>query len=135
MNSLPLPTQLISKRVLIVEDEAIIGMALAADLEELGYEVEDITGSGEEALKIVKEKEIGLLMLDIKLSGRWSGIDTLQEIRKYGNPVVIIISGNSEKMTYKRATDLHVNGFLVKPVNTKDLRQLLQAIQDSLQED
>lgn len=130
MTNLPVPTQLTSKRVLIVEDEAIIGMALAADLEELGFEVEEIAASGEEAVEIIKEKEIGLLLLDIKLSGKWSGIDTLQEIRKHGNPVVIIISGNSEKMTYKRATDLQVNGFLVKPVNIKDLKEVLQAIRE-----
>ncbi len=121
--------QLKNKKVLIVEDEAIIAMALAADMEEMGYEVEEIASSGEEAVKIIKEKDIGLLMLDIKLGGKWNGIETLQEVRKYSNPAVIIISGNSEKDTYNRAQDLNINGFLVKPVNIKDLYQVLRVIE------
>lgn len=116
------------KNILIVEDEAIIGMALAADLEDLGYAITGVAGSGEEALELIRPHAPDLLLLDIKLRGSLDGIETLARIRQIANPKVIIISGNSEIRTYHRAQDMKVDGFIVKPVNMQDLQQLLKTI-------
>lgn len=117
------------RKILIVEDEAIIGMALAADLEDLGYQVAEVAGSGEEALYIIKHEVIDLVLMDIKLRGAMDGIETLSRIREVADLRIIIISGNSESRTLNRMQDLKVDGFIVKPVNIKELRQMLSAIE------
>lgn len=116
------------KNILIVEDEAIIGMALAADLEDMGYVINGIAGSGEEAVELIKQQTPDLLLLDIKLQGSIDGIETLRRIRQIASPRVVIISGNSEERTLKRVQDIEVNGFIVKPVNLQDLQQLMESI-------
>ncbi len=121
-------------KILIVEDEAIIGMALAADLEDSGYEVAEVAGSGEEALETIKKQPVDLLLLDIKLGNSMSGIETLKKIREIANPAVIIISGNSETKTFQQIQDLKVDGFLVKPVNLLDLQELLHSVQERQEE-
>ena len=56
-------------RVVIAEDEAIIRLDLKETLEEEGYEVVGETGRGDEAVKLVRELEPDLAILDIKMPG------------------------------------------------------------------
>lgn len=129
MNSKAYSENNIIKKILIVEDEAIIGMALAADLEEMGYEVQDVAGSGKEAFKMMKEEPADLVILDLKLGNGLDGPGTLLLIRELRDPKVIIISGNSEMNTIRHLQEMKIDGFLVKPVNIKELQDLLEAIQ------
>lgn len=117
------------KQILIVEDEAIIGMALAADLEDMGFEVQDVVSTGKEALKVMQENPADLLILDLKLGNGLDGIETLSKIRELADPMVIIISGNSEIITISQVKKMNIDGFLVKPVNVTELRELLDTIQ------
>lgn len=112
-----------------MEDEAIIGMALAADLEDMGYEVQEIVSSGKEACKMMEEEPADLVILDLKLGNGLDGPGTLLLIRERRDPKVIIISGNSEMTTFRQLQEMKIDGFLVKPVNTKELQDLLEAIQ------
>lgn len=116
------------RNVLIVEDEAIIGMALAAELEDSGYMVVDVCPTGGEALDLVNRQTVDLVILDVKLGNGMDGLETLSELRKIANPRVIIISGNSEPQTVKRIEEAGVDGFLVKPVNVQELHLLLNQL-------
>ena len=117
-----------NKTILIIEDEVIIGMALAAELEDYGYHVTDIVCSAEEALNTLQTTPIDLLILDIKISGSIDGLDLLTEIRKISQPSVIIISGNSDSNTHKRIKNMKVDGFFVKPVNTEELVRKIKSL-------
>ena len=57
-----------SVRVLIVDDEEIIRESLAAHLEDDGFEVR-LAGNGEEALKVMKEQDVDVTIIDIRLPG------------------------------------------------------------------
>jgi two-component system, response regulator PdtaR len=118
------------EQILLVEDEAIIGMALAAELEDRGYTVVDVCPSGQEALLLMQQQPVDLVILDIKLAKGMDGLETLAEIRKIGSPRVIVISGNSEQQTVQRIQEAQVDGFLVKPVNMNELHQLLDGLTD-----
>ena len=111
----------IIKKILIVEDEAIIAMALAAELEDAGFEILDISPTGEEALELLKQQPADLVILDVKLGNGMDGLDTLLEIRKSKSPYIFIVSGNSDLPTAQRIKELGVNGFFVKPVNVQAL--------------
>lgn len=57
-------------RILIVEDEAVIAMALEMFLEELGCKVVATAGNVQQALKLASDEEFDLAFLDINLNGQ-----------------------------------------------------------------
>jgi DNA-binding response OmpR family regulator len=107
------------KRILIVEDEAIIGMALAAELEDADFEVIDITPTGKEALAVIQEEIPDLIILDVKLGNGMDGLETLAEIRKIATTCFFIVSGNSDARTVQKIEALGIDGFFVKPVHAR----------------
>ncbi len=118
----------IIRKILIVEDEAIIGMALAAELEDAGFEIMDITPTGKEALAIIRKELPDLVVMDIKLGNGMSGLDTLVEIRKIASPYFFIVSGNSDSQTAQQIKAMNVDGFFVKPVNSRSLIQRIRML-------
>lgn len=58
------------RRILIVEDELLIGMLLEDMLVELGYQVAGTASRVEDALKLVNESELDAAILDVNLNGK-----------------------------------------------------------------
>ncbi|MFA4919165.1 MAG: sigma-54 dependent transcriptional regulator [Thermodesulfovibrionales bacterium] len=102
--------------VLIVDDEEGIRETLSGIFQDEGYNV--ITaGSGEEALKILKEQSPDLVLLDVWLSGI-DGVETLQEIKKTNPELpVVIISGHGNIELAVKATRVGAYDFLEKPLS------------------
>jgi two-component system nitrogen regulation response regulator NtrX len=104
--------------VLIVDDEAEIRESLGEILTEEGYAV-TTTGTGAEALELVRDTPHEVVLLDIWLPDR-DGLEVLGEIRELGaesRPEVIIISGHGTIETAVRATKLGAFDFLEKPLS------------------
>jgi len=76
--------------ILVVDDEASIRALYQAELEEAGYTVLSAP-DGPSARKILKEKEVHLVVLDIKLKGE-SGLQILQEITREHRQLPVILS-------------------------------------------
>ncbi len=102
--------------VLIVDDEEGIRETLSGIFQDEGYNV--ITaGSGEEALKILKEQSPDLVLLDVWLSGI-DGVETLQEIKKTNPELpVVIISGHGNIELAVKTTRVGAYDFLEKPLS------------------
>lgn len=109
-------------RILIVEDEIIVGKDIASHLEEMGYEVAGITANGEEALQLLQEGMLlDLVLMDIQLDGVLDGVDTAQEVRnKYQIPVVFL-TAHSDAVTFQRAKQTEPYGYIYKPFEARDL--------------
>jgi response regulator of citrate/malate metabolism len=71
-----------STTVLIVEDEFIVANDLRLILEQAGYKVKGIAASGREAINYLNESEPDIVILDIYLKGKQSGIDFATTLRK-----------------------------------------------------
>lgn len=69
-------------KILIVEDEMLIGANISLQLNELGYQVTGIIPRGEEALKQIEEHLPDIMLLDINLKGDLDGIETAIEMQK-----------------------------------------------------
>ena len=63
------------KKIYIVEDARIIALELQRVLENLGYMVSGIAGSGEEAIEAVVAADPDLILMDVRLGGQMSGIE------------------------------------------------------------
>jgi len=108
------------KKLLIVEDQFVEADYLRMMLTKAGYSVCEIARSVPEALEIIKAENPGLILLDIFLKGKLTGIDLAKQLRE-DNRAFIYLSANSneEILTAAKATEPY--GFLVKPFREKDL--------------
>jgi len=115
------------KRILIVDDEEVIRILYAEELEEEGYEV--VTAeSGHGLIEIIELEKPDLVVLDIKMAEH-DGLDLLQDIRKdfYNIPVVLCSAYSSFKGDLKSiAADYYV-------VKSADLSELKQKIKMALE--
>ncbi len=108
-------------RILIVEDNVIIADDMQSMLEEIGYEIVSSVMAFEQAVKVLAENEVDLVLIDIVLASDKTGIDLGKHIRdKYNIPFVFITS-NSDRATVESAKLVKPNGYLVKPFEQQDL--------------
>jgi DNA-binding NtrC family response regulator len=108
------------KKILIVEDEFVVANDLRIMLEAAGYEVMGIAISAEAAMKELEKNIPDIVLLDIQLQGKLSGIDLAKQLRTK-HIAFVYLSANSDQATLQRARATEPYGFLVKPVRTKDL--------------
>ncbi len=107
------------KAILIVDDEIGVRESLRQILKPL-YEV-CTAESGEEALQILKSREIDLLTLDLKMPGR-SGIDVLKEIRQLNKNIeVVIVTAYGTFSNADEALLYGVEDFIVKPFESSQI--------------
>ncbi|KIH77001.1 two component, sigma54 specific, transcriptional regulator, Fis family [Geoalkalibacter ferrihydriticus] len=102
------------EKILIVDDEAFIRENLERILAEDGFRPFS-TGSSEEAVRLVGEEEIDLVLLDLNLGAR-SGLDVLRELREVDPEVlVIIITGYGTVESAVEALKLGAYDYIKKP--------------------
>jgi len=78
-------------KILIVEDEMIIGAKISMYITNMGYEVIGLLAKGEEALVHIRSNRPDIILLDIRLKGEMDGIETAQEMQlEYDIPVIYI---------------------------------------------
>ena len=104
------------KTILIVDDEESIRQSLGGVLADDGYEIVT-AGSGEDALRVVEEEMLSLVLLDIWLPGI-DGIETLKIIKsEHPQLRVVMMSGHGTIETAVKATKLGAFDFIEKPLS------------------
>ena len=103
-----------AKRILIVEDEAIIALDEARTLTRLGYEV-GIVGSGEEAIaKVESGSSFDLICMDIDLGGGIDGTEAAQRILLCQDIPIVFLSSHTEPEIVEKTDSLTSYGYVVK---------------------
>ena len=113
-------------RILVVEDDPIIGADLEDRLTEMGYQVLGPVASGEEALHFFPKNMPDLVIMDIQLEGAWDGIETTRRIREQHTLPVIFLTSNSDEATFSQAKSVNPQAFIAKPFRGKDLRHAIE---------
>ncbi|WP_010517220.1 LytR/AlgR family response regulator transcription factor [Croceivirga radicis] len=108
-------------KILIVEDNVIIADDMQSMLEEIGYEVVDNVIVYEQAVEVLKNNHVDLVLIDIILASDKTGIDLGKHIRKNYNIPFIFVTSNSDKATVENAKTVKPDGYLVKPFEQQDL--------------
>jgi PAS domain S-box-containing protein len=109
------------RRILIVEDEAITALNIKRNLERRGYEVIGPAVSSEQAIAMTKESNPELILMDIILQGKDDGVDTVKIINKNYSIPIIYQTAHSDEATLKRAKETKPSGYIIKPINEKEL--------------
>lgn len=122
-------------RILIVEDDMIIGANVSLQLTNLGYEITGLVPRGEEALLHVRENPPQILLLDINLKGTLNGIETAKAIQKFADIPIVYLTANSDNATFEKAKETQPKAFITKPFNKLNLQRTLELVVQSIGED
>lgn len=109
-------------RILIVENEGLVGCDMATTLGKLGYVVVAICASGEEALERHEEFRPDLVLMDVHLAGQLDGIETARELQRRSPVAIVYVTACADLDTVARARQTHPHGYLLKPFNHDELR-------------
>ena len=107
--------------VLVVDDEEDFLDTLVKRLKKRKISTIGVK-SGEEALEVIRDKLIDVVILDIKMPGGMDGIETLREIKKI-QPIceVILLTGHGSMETSIEGMKLGAFDYLLKPVKLEEL--------------
>ena len=108
-------------RILIVEDESIVAIDLKKTLENSGFIINGIVHSGELAVKKALELNPDLILMDIMLNGKITGIEAASEIRSKKDIPVIYLTAFANESTLSQAKLTQPFGYILKPFDEKNL--------------
>jgi PAS domain S-box-containing protein len=113
-------------KIMIVEDEAITGMDIRRSLTEMGYSVCAIATTGELAIRKAGELHPDLILMDIMLAGKMSGIEAAEKIlQEYRIPVVYLTAYSDDKFL-SRAKVTEPFGYILKPFRELELKTTIE---------
>jgi len=107
-------------KILIAEDEAIIRLDLKEMLEEEGFDVVGEASDGDAAIRLAREREPDLVIMDVKMPGM-DGLTAAEKITEEELSAVLILTAFSQKDLVQRAAEAGAIGYLVKPFQKSDL--------------
>lgn len=115
------------EKILLLEDEAIIGEVVFEYLTMAGYDVVHVT-SGTEAMEIIEKEDIDLAVLDIMVPGP-DGLQVLEEIRRRKpSTAVIMLSALEDEATQLRAFNAQADDYVAKPFSPILLLKRIETI-------
>lgn len=86
--------RLMTARIMIIEDEALVAMELRFVLEDLGHEVVGMAADARTARNLVRETEVDLALVDIHLSDGPTGVDLGRELGQDLGVTVLFMTAN-----------------------------------------
>lgn len=114
-------------RILVLDDEPIVGERLKPSLEHADFEVQTCTSSAQ-ALELLKKDPFDVLITDLKMSGP-DGMDVMQAAQKLQPGIkVVVITGFATRQTFDEAMEQGAVEFIAKPFKMSQLRNLLLTI-------
>jgi two-component system OmpR family response regulator len=114
-------------RVLLVEDDLMIGPAIQGSLEDGAYAV-DWVQNGQTALTSLACQHYDVILLDLGLPGK-DGLDILRSIRAGDNPIpLLIITARDDLEDRLRGLDGGADDYLVKPFEMAELMARMRAV-------
>lgn len=114
------------KRILVVEDEVIIADDLCNTLTKLGYETLEPALTYREAITRFDDEPVDMVILDINLGGKKTGIDVANYIRNSSNTPFIYLTSFSDSRTLELAKVTMPYAYLVKPFEPADVLTTLE---------
>jgi two-component system alkaline phosphatase synthesis response regulator PhoP len=113
-------------RILVVEDEPAIALALEDDLTLEGYQVE-VVGDGETAARAARGQTFDLIVLDVMLPKK-DGFEVCQELRQAGvRTPVIMLTAKTHEAEKVLGLELGADDYVTKPFSPRELRARIHA--------
>lgn len=137
-NRLPLPAHSAQRRpestarLVLVDDDHALRLALHELLEDAGYDVVGEAGNGAEGLAVISEVRPDVVLLDLRMPGV-GGVEVARELRQHSPDVrVIMFSAYADLGLQSLLSDLGVSAYLIKGC---PYRRIVAAIETALADD
>lgn len=122
-------------RILIVENEGLVGCDMAAFLNDLGYRVIGTCSTSDDALRLYDDLRPDLVLMDVHLDGPVDGIETALRLQKRGPVAIVYVTACADLETVNRARETHPQGYLLKPFSHDELRLTVEVAAARVQEE
>ncbi len=114
------------KYILIVEDEKPISDILKFNLEKEGYKTKQAF-DGEEGLKLAKEEDFDLVLLDVMLP-KMDGFQVLRELRTYKKSIpILLVTAREDEIDKVLGLELGADDYITKPYSVRELMARVKA--------
>ena len=114
------------KYILIVEDEKPISDILKFNLEKEGYKTKQAF-DGEEGLKLSKEEDFDLVLLDVMLP-KMDGFQVLRELRTYKKSIpILLVTAREDEIDKVLGLELGADDYITKPYSVRELMARVKA--------
>lgn len=110
------------KKILVVEDDAIVALDVQEALRAIGYTIVGHAMTAQDAIGLAVETRPDLVLMDIVLKGPQDGIFAATEIHNTTKIPVVFLSGLGDESTLQRAKIANPYAYLLKPFDTDELR-------------
>lgn len=122
-----------NKKILIVEDEILIAENTKSMLQDLGYDVAAHAMNLSSAIEHIEKTPFDIALVDLMLGNKKDGIEVARILNKKKKPF-IIVSSYSDKETLSEVKSYGPSGYLVKPIQERDLFATLEIIPTDIEE-
>lgn len=113
-------------RILVVEDEPIVSMAIEESLVKMGYVPCAIVDNGPEAIEIAGDLRPDCVLMDIQLVGEMDGIEAAERIVALYDIPVVYLTAQTDNQTLLRAMNTLPYGYLIKPFKKEQLYSTIE---------
>jgi len=114
------------RRILIVEDEPSIALALDDDLRREGYETE-VAADGDTAARTAIARAFDLILLDVMLPGK-DGFEVCREVRRAGvQTPIVMLTAKTQEAEKVLGLELGADDYVTKPYSARELRARVKA--------
>ena len=114
------------KKILVVDDEALLVKGIRFNLQNEGYEV--ITGcNGAEAVQLAQDPTIGLIILDVMMP-EMDGFTACNKIREFSDVPIIFLTAKTDDMDKLVGFDHGADDYITKPFNILELKARIKAL-------
>ncbi len=108
-------------KILIVEDEPVIGENILRILRHKGYDAVGPAKNSEDAVEMAAREKPQVVIMDIEISGNSDGIETAKRINESADIPVLYLTAHSDDETIQRARETDPYGYIIKPINSREL--------------
>jgi hypothetical protein len=110
------------KRLMVVDDEAIITMQLGMRLRAMGYDVVGTASSAEASVRMARDFSPDLILMDIVMPGDLDGINAAEIIKEEMDIPIIFLTAYTDDEYIKRAKSVEPFGYIVKPYSDSEVK-------------
>jgi two-component system, cell cycle sensor histidine kinase and response regulator CckA len=122
-------------RILIVENEGLVGCDMAAFLNDLGYRVVGTCTSSDDAIRLFDDLRPDLVLMDVHIEGSTDGIETARLLQQRGPVAIVYVTACADLETVNRARETHPQGYLLKPFSNDELRLTVEVAAARVQDE
>ena len=121
---------LMKKKILIVEDEALVAESLREILKGAGYFVVAVLSSGEEAIQAISDSAVDLMIMDVRLSGELTGVEAVRVIHETIKAVPVVFLTAFAEDLYPQISSISHNlyRYVSKPYAQSEIEQAVQEL-------